>query len=158
MLNPIVASLVDGAMNARDAQVSRLLVTPSAKLPSATDVKSLMARLGIDNVSEAVVDQLVRAAAAADRWLADRPEEAARFVEDPAGAMEAMQRAGLLTGGFADLLDVLRALGARREKKSTERSRLARILRPKIVSFGPKPALRLKSEPYRATRKSKGGR
>jgi hypothetical protein len=145
-------------MNARDAQLSRLLITPSAKLPSVTDVNSLMARLGIDNVSQAVFDQLARATAAPDRWLGERPEEAARLLDDPAGAVEAMQRAGLLTGGFADLLDLLRAQGARREKKSKERSRLARILRPKIVSFGPKPPLRLKPEPYPATRKSKGRR
>ena len=136
-------------MNARQSPLNYLLVTPSGQLPSATDLRDLMARLGVDKVwSDAAVEQLIRAAAAADRWLAEQPDEAARLVEDPAGAVQAMQRSGLLTEPVADLLETLRSLGKRGHAKSEARSRRARTaLRPTTARFGVKPALRLRSQP-----------
>jgi hypothetical protein len=103
-----------------------------------------MARLGVDQAwSDAAVEQLIRAAAAADRWLADHPEEAARLVEDPAGAVAAMQRSGLLTEPVNDLLDVLKALGRRADAKGEPRPGLGRA----TVRFGVKPTLRSRPQP-----------
>lgn len=138
-----------------------LLVTPSSgPLPSATDVRDLMARLGIDQVwSDAAVEQLALAAAAAERWLADKPDEAARLVEDPAGAVEAMQRSGLLTEPVADLLDILGSLSRAGDAKAEARSRRVRTaLRPRTVRFGVKPALRSSSPPYDGPGQGRGRR
>jgi len=119
-----------------------------------------MARLGIDQVwSDTAVEQLIHAAAAAVRWLADKPDEAARLVEDPAGAVEAMQRSGLLTEPVADLLDILRSLSRRGDASAEARSRRMRTaFRPRTVRFGVKPALRSTSQPYDGPGQGRGRR
>jgi hypothetical protein len=124
--------------------LKRLLVVPSGPAPSAADLATFMARAGVDQRwSDEAIEQLTRAAAAAARWLADRPEEAARLVEDPAGAVEAMQRAGLLPAPVDDLLAVLRALGRRADARGE--GRLA--LEPAAVRVRAKPALRGRPRP-----------
>ena len=126
-------------MDPRTLPLKRLLVVPSGPPPRAADLAALMARLGVDQAwSDAAVEQLVRAAAAADRWLADHPEEAARLVENPAGAVAAMQQAGLLTGPVDDLLAILEALGRRADANAERRPALERA----SVRVGAKPALR----------------
>jgi len=146
-------------MTTKPTPLSLLVTSTSGPLPSATDVRDLMARLGIDQVwSDAAVEQLIRAAGAADRWLADKPDEAERLVEDPAGAVEAMQRSGLLTEPVADLLDVLRSLSRRDDTKAEARSRRVRTaFRPRTVRFGVKPALR-SSPPYDVPGQDRGRR
>lgn len=124
--------------------LKRLSITPSGPAPSAADLAAVMARSGVDQPwSDAAIEQLVRAAAAADRWLAARPEEAARLVEDPAGAVEAMRRAGLLPGPVDDLLAILRALGRRADARGE--ARLA--LDPAAVRVRAKPTLRARPRP-----------
>jgi hypothetical protein len=120
------------------------LVGPSGPAPSAADLATFMARSGVDQRwSDAAIEQLIRAAAAAARWLADRPEEAARLVEDPAGAVEAMRRAGLLPEPVDDLLAVLRALGRRADARGE--GRLA--LDATAVRARAKPTLRGRRRP-----------
>jgi hypothetical protein len=111
-----------------------------------------MVRLGVDQAwSDAAVAQLIRAAAAADRWLVDHPEEAPRLVEDPAGAVAAMRRLGLLTESVDELLDVLKALGRRVDAKGAPRPGLDRA----TVRFGAKPALRARLRPTTGPRAGK---
>jgi hypothetical protein len=129
----------------------RLLVTPSGSQPSTADLAALMRRLRVDQGwSAAAVEQLIRAAAAADRWLATHPEEAARLVEDPAGAVAAMQQAGLLTEPVDDLLATLQALGRHAAAKGGPR----RAVDPATVRAGVKPPLRAR---YRRGRDPSGG-
>jgi hypothetical protein len=135
-------------MNAPDPQPTHLLITPASRRPSTAEVKSLLARLGVGEVSGAAVDQLIGAMSAANRWLADRPEEAVRFLEDPAAALEAMQAAGVITGSMADLLAVLRSLRKRGEGALKARARVVRVLRPATASFGRKPELRFGAGEY----------
>jgi hypothetical protein len=119
--------------------LNSLLIAPSGPPPSAADLAALMRRIGVAHAwSDAAVAQLAQAAAAADRWLAIHPEEAARLVEDPAGAVVAMRDAGLLTGPVDDLLATLKALAAHGAAKRARRP----ALDPAAVRVGPKPALR----------------
>jgi hypothetical protein len=144
-------------MNERNLPpLRRLLVTPSGSRPSPADLAALMRRLRVDQRwSAAAVEQLIRAAAAADRWLATHPEEAARLVEDPAGAVAAIQQAGLLTEPVDDLLAVLQALGRHAAAKGGPR----RAADPATVRAGAPPPLRARyrraSDPRGAKRGSR---
>jgi hypothetical protein len=102
-------------------------------------VRAFLARAGVDQTwSDAAFEQLIRAGTAAERWLAERPENARQLVEDPAGALEGMRRAGLLPEPVDDLLAVLRALGRRADAKDA-----ARLVRGgTAVRVGAKPPLR----------------
>ena len=135
-------------MTTPDQQPRHLLITPATRRPSATEVKSLMARLGVRDVPDAAVEQLIGAAAAANRWLADHPDEAARLLEDPAAVLEAMQESGALTESVTDLLAVLRSLPKRGEGTAKARARLVRVLRPATASLGRKPVLRFGRDEY----------
>jgi hypothetical protein len=142
-------------VDARNPPLSHLLITPSGPPPSRADLTALMARLGLDQAwSDAAVEQLIRAAAAADRWLADHPEEAPRLVEDPVGAVEAMRRLGLLTEPVDELLDVLKALGRHAVAKRTPHPVLDRA----TVRFGATPALRVRPQPPDRTEDQQAGR
>jgi hypothetical protein len=143
-------------MTSPDPQPRHILITLTSRQPSATEVKRLMARLGIDDVSDAAVDQLIGAAAAANRWLADHPDEASRLLDDPAAVLEAIEKSGALAESPADLLAVLRSLRKRVEGTPKARARLVRVLRPKTASFGQKPVLRFGSEYDQP--KGRGGR
>lgn len=135
-------------MNADDPQPRQLLITRASQRPSTTEVKRIMARLSVGEVSDAAVEQLIAAMPAANRWLAEHPEEAARLLEDPVAAVHAMQKSGALTESVADLLVILRSLRKTAEGTRKARARLERLLRPTSASFGPKPALRFGSDDY----------
>jgi hypothetical protein len=142
-------------MDVRNPPLSHLLITPSGPPPSRADLTALMARLGLDQAwSDTAVEQLIRAAAAADRWLADHPAEAPRLVEDPVGAVEAMRRLGLLTEPVNELLDLLKALGRSAAAKRAPRPVLDRT----TVRFGAKPTLRVRPQPANRTEGEQAGR
>ena len=81
--------------------------------------------------SEAAVAQLIAAAKAADRWLADHPDDAERLLRDPASIIEEMTAAGVLREPADDLLGILKSRppAGRRASKGS-------------VRFAEKPALR----------------
>jgi trans-aconitate methyltransferase len=87
--------------------------------------------------SEAAVAQLIAAAAAADRWLVEHPDDAGRLLEDPVGVIAAMSEAGVLAEPVDDLLEALRS-----------RPRAARSRPEGAVRFAVKPMLRSKARPY----------
>jgi hypothetical protein len=126
----------------------RLLIASSDRTVSAADVRRLMARFGYERAwSDTAVEQLVRAAAAAERLLAQQPEEAARLFEDPASAVEAMRRSGLLTEPVDDLLAALQSLSSQSDAMSGARGRRVRTaLRSADVRFGDKPALQFTAQ------------
>jgi hypothetical protein len=107
-----------------------------------------MARFGHEEAwSDAAVEQLVRAAAAAERLLAQEPDEAARLLEDPAAAVVTMRRSGLLAEPVDDLLDALRSMHRRSAPKSgTHARRVRTALRSTRIQFGDKPALRFTTQ------------
>lgn len=120
----------------------RLLIVPSGQIPSATDIRRLTARVGLRTTwSDAAIAQLLKTAAAAERWLTEYPEEAARLFEDPAAAVEEMRRSGFLTEPADELLHTLRELAEERKASGADALREAMGIRT-TVSFGVKPALR----------------
>jgi len=132
-----------------------LLIVPSGQIPSATDIRRVTSRLGLHTVwSDAAVGQLLNTAAAAERWLTEHPEEAARLFENPAGAVEEMRRSGFLTEPVDDLLNTLQELAEERRKTSESDALRARMPLPASVSFGVKPALRSSSR-YESRHQSK---
>lgn len=122
----------------------RLVIAPSGQTVRVADVRRLMARVGAEKAwSAAAVRQLVRAAKAAERLLAEQPDQAARLFDDPAGTVRTMQDKGLLTGSMDDLLAALESLARRRSELAGARGRRVRTaLRPASVSVGDRPALR----------------
>ncbi len=93
---------------------ARLLIAPPGRIPRATDVRHVMTRLGLDaEWSDAATSQLLDAAAAAERWLAENPENAARMVADPVGAIAEMRQAGHLSEPVDELVDALQRLRTR---------------------------------------------
>lgn len=80
------------------------IVATSTRRPSLEDLRAIE-----QGWTEPARAQLVAAANAADRWLADQPDDAARFFDDPVSVITEMADAGLLTEPVDDLLAVLRA-------------------------------------------------
>jgi len=61
-------------------------------------------------------DQLIAAAAATDAWLADHPDDAERFFDDPAGFIAKLSEAGLLTKDINELLAVVQSRPAAKRR------------------------------------------
>ena len=140
--------------NDADPPDLHLLIVPSGQIPSATDIRRVTARLGLRTVwSDAAIAQLLHTAAAAERWLTEYPEEAARLFEDPAAAVEEMRRSGFLTEPVDDLLRTLQGLAEERKTSGADALVAGVALRP-IVNFGVKPALRSTS-PYKSRHQAK---
>ncbi|GAB93259.1 hypothetical protein [Gordonia rhizosphera] len=118
---------------------ARLLIAPPGRIPRATDVRHVMTRLGLDTEwSDAAISQLIDAAAAAERWLPEKPENAARMVADPVGAIAEMRQAGLLSGPIDELVDALQHVRARLPDIGAEGGQFADITSAN-VEFRPTP-------------------
>lgn len=99
------------------AEVS--IVATSGRGPSLDELAALE-----QGWTEAAITQLMAAAAAADRWLAENPDAAARFFNDPAKVITEMHDAGVLTEPVDDLLAVLQS---RSEVKGRKPGRVVRF-------------------------------
>ena len=84
------------------AEVS--IVVASGRKPSLDDLTALDGRW-----TEAARAQLIAAAAAADAWLADHPEDAARFRQDPASFLAELSDGGVLTQRVEELLSLVQS-------------------------------------------------
>ena len=78
------------------------IVATSGRSPSLDDLTALDGRW-----TESARAQLMAAASAADAWLADHPEDAARFRDDPAGFLAELSDSGVLTEGIDELLTIV---------------------------------------------------
>lgn len=113
-----------------------LIVASSGRRPSLDEIAART--LGLEQGwSEAAIAQLIAATAAADRWLADHPDDAAPLLGDPASVITAMSDAGVLTEPVGDLLEVLRS-----------RPHAARPESRRVVRFAAKPPLQSKAQSY----------
>jgi len=140
------------------ASSGHLLVTASSKLPNTKDLRRLMQRMGVEESwTEAAVKQLIHAATAANGWLAAHPDQAARLAADPASAVLAMQRAGLLSQPADQLLERLKSLGQSRDARPELRARRAAIGPEQTAQmrFAPKPTLQFQSPSAQQARRAK---
>lgn len=80
------------------------IVATPGRSPSLDDLTALDGRW-----TEAARAQLMAAAAAADAWLADHPEDAARFRDDPAGFVAELSDGGVLTESVDELLSLVQS-------------------------------------------------
>lgn len=75
----------------------RLSVRPTERPPARADVNATMKRLGLDvDWSEEAVQQLIDAAAAADEYLRQFPEQAETLARDPKTVLREMADKGFL--------------------------------------------------------------
>lgn len=125
-------------MEPRDrAEVS--IVATSGRRPSLDELASLE-----QGWTESAITQLMAAAAAADRWLADHPDAAARFFDDPASVITEMHDAGTLTEPVDDLLAVLQSRSQAGGRKPGQ-----------VVRFAPQSPLRSKGKYARGEKGSR---
>lgn len=121
-------------MDRRDP-VEVLVVAAAGRHPSLDEIAARTS--GLEQVwSDATLAQLIAAASAADRWLADHPDDAAAFLDDPVRVITAMSDAGVLTEPVDDLLDILRA-----------RPRAARRDSGRVVRFAAEPPSQATARP-----------
>ena len=98
----------------------------------------MMARLFTGRITNSAVDQLINLLPAVNRWLAEDPNAATRFLDGPVAALEAMQKSGALKDPIGDLLAVLRSAP---RQHGGRRLQLVNLFRPTSVSFDTKAAL-----------------
>lgn len=90
-------------MEPSETEVTSIVAT-SGRRPSLDELTALDARW-----TESALNQLIAAAEAADRWLADHPDQAGRFFREPASVIAELAEAQVLIEPVDDLLAVLSA-------------------------------------------------
>lgn len=80
------------------------IIPTSGRRPSLEELTALD-----EEWTESRLNQLIAAAEAADRWLADHPEDAGRFFREPATVIAELADAAVLTEPVDDLLAALRS-------------------------------------------------